>query len=538
MISRRILWRLAGVCLPALLALGAAGGATAQQRGGTLVYTVPASDHSPSMDGHQEVTFAIIHPLAPHYSLFIRLDPTDPKAERIEGDIAENKWQVSADKKTYTFKIKRGIKFHDGSPLTARDAVASFKHLFDPPPGVAAPRKGNFSMVESVSNPDDYTVVFKLKYPSGAFIPLLAQPFNWMYSADTLAKDPNWYKTHVNGSGPFMFKSESPGANWVGVRNPNYFKPGLPYLDGYEAIFTPKENVEVEALRGGRSMIQFRGMPPAARDELKKAMGDDLQVQESTWNCSLFAIPNSFKKPFDDVRVRQALNLAIDRWGGSFYLSKVAVVKTVGAYVYPHSPLAFNPDELETLPGYWRDIDKSRAEARRLLKEAGVPQGFKFKLTNRNTDQPYKFVAVWLIDQWRQVGLDVEQVMLPTAQMFSMLAQDPPQYDVTMSFNCQSIVNPTSDVVLFTSKDVSENNYAHYIDRKADQLYFAQAKEGDPVKQRQIMHEFERYLNDQAYWLTTLWWHRLIVHNKRVHGWNISPSHFLNQQLEVVWLDQ
>jgi peptide/nickel transport system substrate-binding protein len=529
---------LAGLALGVGLGcLGFGSTAVAQQRGGTLIFTVPASDF-PSMDGHQEITFATVHPTAPLYSLLIRLDPTDPKGQRISGDVAENRWAVSKDKKTYTFRLHRNVKFSDGSRLTAKDVVASLEHIINPPPGVAGPRKSYYSMVESVKAEGDYTVVIKLKFATAAFIPSLSQPFNYIYPAAKLKEDPNYFKTHVLGSGPFIFKSEQRGANFVGVRNPHYFKPGLPYLDGYEAIFTPKENIELQALRGGRSMIQFRGFPPAARDELKAALGDQIVDQESIWNCGLYVIPNSFKKPFDDIRVRQALNLAIDRWGGSAFLSKVAIAKKVGAYAIPGSAMAMSDDELAQLPGYWRDAAKSKDEARRLLKEAGVPDGFKFKLNNRNTDQPYKFVATYVIDQWRQVGLNVEQVVMPTAPFYEMLAQDPPQFDTTMDFNCQSVVNPTADIQQFISKDRTDSNHGHYIDRKLDELFDAQMREPDLVKQKKIFTQFETYLNDQALQLTTLWWNRITLQSSKVQGWYITPSHYLNQQLETVWLKQ
>jgi peptide/nickel transport system substrate-binding protein len=529
----------AALLLAAFLAsiMGAPGSAVAQQRGGTLVFTVPASDF-PSKDGHQEETYAVIHPVAPQYSLLIRLDPTDPKGQKIAGDAAEDKWTVSKDKKTYTFKLRRGIKFADGSTLTAADVVASLEHFINPPPGVASPRKSYYTMVDSVTAKGDYTIVIKLKFPTSAFIPSLAQPFNFLYSAKKLKEDPNWYKTNVDGTGPFVFKSEQRGANWIGVRNEHYFRKGLPYLDGFEAIFTPKENIELEALRGGRSMIQFRGFPPAARDDLKAALGDKIVVQESVWNCNLLAIPNSFKPPFNDKRVRQALNLAIDRWGGSQFLSKVAIAKWVGAYAIPGSALAMTDDQLAQLPGYWRDAAKSKEEARRLLKEAGVPDGFKFKLNNRNTDQPYKFIATYLIDQWRQVGLSVEQNVMPTAPFFEMLNQDPPQFDVTLDFNCQSIVNPTADIQRFISKDRTDGNHGHYIDRHLDQLYDAQLREPDFTKQKKIFTEFETYLNDQGLFLTTLWWNRITLQSSKVQGWYITPSHYLNQQLETVWLKQ
>src|SRR4029077_15149506 len=107
-------------------------------------------------------------------------------------------------------------------------------------------------------------------------------------------------------------------------------------------------------------------------------------------------------KPFDDPRVRRALTLAIDRWGGAPALSKIAIVQTVGGMVFPGSPLAASKAELQQIGGYWPDIEKSRAEAKRLLKEAG-DEGLSFELLNRNVDQPYKYVAAWLIDQWSKV---------------------------------------------------------------------------------------------------------------------------------------
>src|SRR5207302_368796 len=156
----------------------------------------------------------------------------------------------------------------------------------------------------------------------------------------------------------------------------------------------------------------FRGFPPSVRDELKNALGDKLTVQTHDWNCGTIIEPNHKKKPFDDVRVRRALTLAIDRWHGAPALSKVAIVNTVGGIAFPGAQLAATKEELETLAGYWPDIEKSRAEAKRLLKEAGA-EGLTFELLNRNVDQPYKFVATWLIVEWSKTGLHVTHLVVP-----------------------------------------------------------------------------------------------------------------------------
>ena len=110
------------------------------------------------------------------------------------------------------------------------------------------------------------------------------------------------------------------------------------------------------------------------------------------------------------------LTLAIDRWHGAPAMSRITVMQTVGGVVFPGSPLAATKEELEQLAGYWPDIEKSRAEARRLLKEAGA-EGLTFELLNRNVDQPYKFNGTWVIDEWSKIGVQVTQRVLPTGPL-------------------------------------------------------------------------------------------------------------------------
>src|SRR5690606_14978362 len=251
------------------------------------------------------------------------------------------------------------------TPLTAHDIVATFQKIIDPPEGVGSARKQYFEMVESVSAPDDKTVVFQLKYASGAFMPALANPFNYVYSKAKLDEDPHWYEKNILGTGPFKFKDRQAGASMSGERYENYHFEGRPYLDGWQATFAPKQSVRVQAIRGDRAAIEFRGFPPKSRDDLKEALGDQITVQESDWNCLLIVTPNQKRKPMDDARVRKALTLAIDRWGGSEYLSEIAIVKTVGGIAFPGHPLAATKEELQEMAGYWPDIEKSRAEAKR-----------------------------------------------------------------------------------------------------------------------------------------------------------------------------
>jgi len=523
----------------AALALG--GGVTgsavaAPKKGGTLTFVVPAEP--PSYDGHKETTFALIHPIAPFYSVLIRVNPDNPASTTdFRCDLCTEMPKPTDGGTTYTFKIRKGVQFSDATELTAHDIVATYQKIIFPPQGVASARKAFYVMVDSVTAPDPYTVVFKLKYPSGAFIPALANPYNFIYSKARLDQDMHWYEKNIMGSGPFLFESREAGAVIRGKANPHYYHKGKPYLDGFNAIFADKQSLRVQAIQGDRAAIEFRGFPPKSRDDLKKALGKDLTVQESDWNCVLLATPNTQKKPFDDVRVRRALTLAIDRWGGSKYLSQIAIVRAVGGVAFPGHPLAANKAEMQKIAGYWPDLKKSRAEARRLLKEAGVPD-LKFELHNRGVDQPYKIVGTWLIDQWKQVGVTVTQRVQPTGPFYDTLRKKK-DFDVSLDFNCQAVVNPLLDVAKFISDDKTGNQYGAYQDRDLDKLFDAMNQEGDPKKQRTLMREFEkRALDDQAWNMITLWWYRIIPHRSYVKGWKISPSHYLNQDLSGVWIEK
>ena len=137
----------------AALVLGAplvASAEEAPKSGGTLNYVIPA-DAPPSFDAHRETTFATIHSVAPFYSLLIRVDPNNPSATTdFVCDLCTAMPQPTDDGKTYTFKIQGGIKFHDGSPLTAADVAASWNHIIDPPQGVLSPRESHYVMVDTV----------------------------------------------------------------------------------------------------------------------------------------------------------------------------------------------------------------------------------------------------------------------------------------------------------------------------------------------------------------------------------------------------
>ncbi len=511
----------------------------APKKGGTLKFVVGSK--IPSYDGHIESTFGMIHPIRPFYSLLIRVNPDNPASPTdFVCDVCEGGIPAPTEGHTkYTFKIRGDITFHNGQKLTSADVKATYDKIISPPKGIESNRKAFFSMVESVTAPDPKTLVFKLKYPTGAFVPALALPYNFIYSKADLDKHGyKWHQKNVNGTGAFRFVQHQPGAFVEGKRYDKYHHKGKPHLDGFRAISAPKMAIRLQAIRGDRAAIEFRGFPPKARDDLKKALGDKLTVQESDWNCNLMVTPNHKRKPFDDARVRRALTLAIDRWGGSKYLSRIAIVKTVGGVVFPKHPLAATKEELTKIAGYWPDINKSRAEAKRLLKEAGYPNGFEFTLHNRGVDQPYKVVGTWVIDQWRKIGLKVKQWVQPSGPFYATLRKKK-NFDVSIDFNCQSVINPLVDVSKFISDDKAGNQYAQYQDRQLDKWFEQMNKEPDVKKQRAIMRKYEkRALDEMAHQFVTLWWYKINPHRSYVKGWKIAPSHYLNQHLDNVWIEK
>src|SRR5438874_6230391 len=530
--------RLAGGLI-ALLAAALAGSASAGETpkyGGTLNYVIPA-DAPPSFDAHRETTFATMQSAAPFYSVLIKVNPMNPGSPTdFVCDLCTEMPQPGGEGETYIFKIREAVKFHDGSPLTAADVVASWNHIVFPPEGVLSARKSHFEMVDKIEAPDPTTVVFHLKFATSAFLAALADPYNWIYSKAKLDQDPHWYEKNIVGSGPFKLASFEIGQAIKGERNPDYYQKGLPYLDGFNAIYADKQAVRVAALRSGRADIEFRGFPPTVRDELVGALGDKMTVQTSDWNCGSFLEPNHKKKPFDDARVRRALTLAIDRWHTAPEIAKIANVHTVGGIVFPTSPLAATKDELEKVAGFWPDIEKSRAEARRLLKEAGA-EGLSFELLNRNIDQPYKYNGSWVIDDWSKVGLHVTQRVAPTGPWFDTMRAG--NFEVAVYGNCQSVVNPLVDVQRYLPYTVEAQNFGFYEDPDEIALYEKMVAETDPAAQRRLMRQFEKdVLDDKAHAIFLLWWYRIVPYRAYVRGWKINPSHYVNQDLATVWLDK
>jgi peptide/nickel transport system substrate-binding protein len=500
------------------------------RRGGVLLAAIGAD--APSLDPHQEQTFATLQPVAPLYSTLLQIDPYS--YPNVIGDLA-TEWNISPDGLTYTFKLRQGVRFHDGSPLTSADIKASYDKILWPPPGVRSIRAPHYAAVASVEAPDASTVVFKLKYPSASILLNLASPWNVIFPKKYLDKDPNYFKNNAIGSGPFKLKNYTRGSTFEGERNPDYFVKDRPYLDGYKFYISTETSVRAAAIRSGRAYIEFRHLPSADVDAIRKQLGDKVVIQQTPFVINFGIAINNTVKPFTDVRVRKALTLGIDRYTGGKVLLPLTGLRDVGGLTRPGTEWAIPPAELEQLPGFWRDADKSRAEAKRLLAEAGYPNGFKVVLKNRNVKLPYQDLAVYVIQEWRKIGIEAEHRPLETATWYAD-GRDKGNFEL-MVFPFGAFVDDP-DQLLAPFITAGPQNWARFSNPGIDDLYARQARALDPAERRKLVIQLQKIVLENAYHLPGLWWSRNVVHWTKVKNYIAPPSHFTNQKLQDVWLSE
>jgi peptide/nickel transport system substrate-binding protein len=517
----------------ALLAVVVPTEAPAQEtprRGGVLLAVIGAD--APSLDPHQESTFANLQMVAPLYSTLLQIDPYHyPK---IIGDVATD-WKVSPDGLTYTFKIRPGIKFHDGSPLTAVDVKATYDKIVSPPQGTRSVRKIHYAAIDRVEAPDPSTVVFKLKFPSASLLDNLASPWNVIYPKKYLDQDPNYFMKNAIGSGPFKLKSYTRGSTFEGVRNPDYFVKDRPYLDGYKFFISTETSVRAAAIRSGRAYIEFRDLPLSEVDAIKKQLGDKVVVQETPMVGQFGVAMQNTVKPFTDVRVRKALTLGFDRYTAGKVLYQLTGLRDVGGLMRPGTEWAIPPAELEKIPGFWKDAEKSRAEAKRLLAEAGYPNGFKTVLKNRNVKLPYQDLAVYVIQEWRKIGVEVENRPLETATWFAD-GRDTGNFELYLQPTVEFMDDPDQFLNRYTTG--ASANYGRFSDPVLDDLYSRQTRTIDPTERKKLVIELQKRVLEQAYYMPGLWWTRRVVHLSKVKNYVAPPSHYTNQKLQDVWLSE
>ena len=209
--------------------------------------------------------------------------------------------------------------------------------------------------------------------------------------------------------------------------------------------------------------------------------------------------------------------------------------RAVGGLLRPGSPMATPEADLVKFPGFGKDIAANRAEARKLLAEAGVPN-LKFELINRTIAQPYTPAGIYVVDQWRQIGVEVQHKQMETSPYLAALNAG--NYEVAIDFSNLFMDDSSLGLAKFLSIDRAPENRSRSKDAELDSLFDRHMRETDVAKRKALIMQFEKRLFEQSYQAPILWWHRIVPTNIQLMGWKMSPSHNLGQDLRDVWLNQ
>ncbi|MBI2907155.1 MAG: ABC transporter substrate-binding protein [Chloroflexi bacterium] len=482
-----------------------------------------------SLDVHQETGAASYAITAAAYNGLVKYDPHAWPEQKVVPDLATS-WEVSSDGKTYTFRLAKGAKFHDGRPFTAEDAKFSFDRMRGPKVGLtASPRSQQLAAIDSIATPDDSTVKIAMKYPQASFIGLIGSfLFAVVPKHVVLEKKDDMTKT-VLGTGPFKFKSYSSGVSWELVKNPDYFVKGRPYLDGVKGYIIRDGFTRFAALRT-KAILWFAPFPYMSVTQTKviqEQLSDKIALAwafHPAWYGALF---NVTKDPWSDVRVRQAVSLTFNR--KNMLAVGLEGAGVVGMSAQPPGEWALPEEEMMKVPGYAKpDIDASR----KLLAEAGFASGFKTDMLVR-AQKPQQDLAVLVKDAVAAVGITVDLNVQETAVYNSQ--RDRKAFALAAGSMGSSGTDP--DTLLgdmYVSG--SPRNWSGYSNAQYDELYVKQSRTIDATERRKTVWEMQRILLKDipiaiVYWSNVpyAWW-------KEVRGY-IPPVSFYNAfGYQDIWL--
>jgi peptide/nickel transport system substrate-binding protein len=473
---------------------GAASGTWAQKPGGILRLYSP--DSPASMSIHEEATIYAQAPMMGVFNNLIMFDQQTRQGtlESIVPDLASS-WSWSADGTALTFKLRQGVRFHDGKPFTAHDVRCTFDWLQEKAPEKMRvnPRRSNFLNLDSVSEDSDDTVTFHLKRPQPAFPMLLATGFAPIYPCHV---PPAQMRRAPIGTGPFRFQEFKPNEYIRLTRNPDYWKPGRPYLDGIEYTIIRNTGTAILAFVSGKVDMTFPY-------DLSVPVYKDVKAQVPDANCELtpsggvnrHLLINRSIPPFDNPLVRRAMALSLDRKAfvdivgeGDGDIGGVLQPRPGGLWGLP-------PEVLKTLPGFDPDVAKNRAEARQIMEKLGYGPNnrLRLKITTRDL-QNYRVPAVILIDQLKEIYLDGEVDAIDTTIFFPRMMRK----DYVVSLNLQTS-GPDPDPILNLFYGCGASlNLDGYCDAETDRLIDLQSREPDRDKREQLLWSIERRLAEDG----------------------------------------
>ena len=287
-------------------------------------------------------------------------------------DLAES-WEVGEGGLSFTFHLRDGVNYHDGEAFSSADVVATFNRILDPPEGIISPMRANFTFVDSVEAVDDSTVQFNLNSPRPFFLNLLTPTNALIYSKKSLEEN-NYDMREViaPGTGAFRFVDHLPAEKWVMERNPDYWDPELPYVDGLEMLHVPAWSDRGTAVLTDQADMSWN-VAKETWDEGKNRP-DSMQANQLANFGAYWVFMNNREAPFDDPRVRKAIHLAVSKQNMAAAFGTQELIN-ITRWVPQGDPYATTPEELATMPGYRAEKDEDIATALQLMADAGYGDG-------------------------------------------------------------------------------------------------------------------------------------------------------------------
>jgi peptide/nickel transport system substrate-binding protein len=509
--------------------------ALAQKQGGTL--RIYHRDNAPSGSIHEEATISTVQPFMGVFNNLVVYDQSKPtnSAETIVPDLAES-WSWDATKTKLTFKLRQGVKWHDGKPFTAKDVQCTWNRLTgkDPDEFRKNPRAVWWQNLKEVTVNGDYEATFVLNRPQPAFLAMFASGYTPVYPCHVSTKD---MRTNPVGTGPFKFVEWKRNETMKFVRNPDYWNKGLPHLDAIEWRVIPNRSTRILAFVAGEFDMTFSAdvTIPLLKDVGSQAPKAHCELAPTYVSVNL--IINPAAPPFSEPKIRKAMALTIDRkafvdilYEGKAIISGVMLPPPEGRWGMP-------PDAIQTLPGYAADVEKSRAEARKIMEGLGYGEGkpLKVKISTRNI-AIYRDPAVILIDQLKKIYIEGELEVIDTSIWHAKVTRG--EYSVGLNLTGVGVDDP--DVNLYENYSCnSERNLTKYCNKEVDALIDKQSQETDVEKRKHIVWEIERKLAEDLarpiinyQRLATCWQPQVkgfVLHHNSIYG---------NWRLEDVWLEK
>ena len=491
--ARRTLcaWTLGALTLTGVAAV-IAEPVLAQTSGGVLKVSNPANPSSLSI--HEEASITTVQSSMAVFNNLVLFDPANKRnsPEAIIPDLAESwAWDASATK--LTFKLRSGVKWHDGKPFSSKDVQCTWNRLLGKEEYFRKnPRRIWWDNLKEVTVNGDTEVTFHLERPQPALLSMLASGMSPVYPCHVAAKD---MRTAPIGTGPFkIIEFRSNEVVRLG-KNPDYWKTGRPYLDGIEMRVIPNRSTRVLALTAGELHMTSTGdiSVPVMKDIAGSA--PHIVCKLGPTNVSSNVLINSAKPPFDNAKVRRAVMLGLDRQGFIDIMSHGQSSISGVMMALPEGNFGMPKEVIEKITGYGGTLESRQAEARKLMEELGYgpTKRLKIKVSTRDFSS-YKDPAVILVDQLNKINFDAELEIIELTIWFGRAGRQ----DFAIAFNLTGSAIDDPDVTMtenFACK--SENNFTKYCNPEVDKLLAAQSAERDPEKRKKLVWEIERVLAEE-----------------------------------------